>query len=95
MGRCLGHLQRLGGRKLCVGQSWINKAKDGRLGAQEVSVLLSPGDDGGDDTQQMCCWDTWQGASPQDRRAELRRSQDSGGMRGSLRRDRTGRERLS
>lgn len=70
----------LGGRKLYVGQSWINKAKGGRLGAQEVSVLLSPGDDGGDDTEQMCCWDTWQGASPRERSGEVRRSQDSGGF---------------
>lgn len=38
-----------GGRELCVGQSWINKVKGGRSGAQEVSVLLSSGDDGGDD----------------------------------------------
>lgn len=30
----------LGGRKLYVSQSWINKAKGGRLGVQEVSVLL-------------------------------------------------------
>lgn len=68
----------LGRRELCVGQSWINKVKDGRLGAQQVSVLLSPGDDGGDDTEQMCCWDTWQGVSLRKRREEVRRSWDSG-----------------
>lgn len=44
-----------GGRKLCVGWSWIIKVRGGRLGAQGASVLLSPCDDGGDDTEQMCC----------------------------------------
>lgn len=66
-GAALYTLKELGGRKLRVGQGWINKAKAGRLGAQEVSVLLSPGDDGGDDIQQTCCWDTWQGVSPRER----------------------------
>lgn len=33
-------------------QSCKNKAQGGRLGAREVSVLLSPGNDRGDDTEQ-------------------------------------------
>ena len=51
---CLNTSKKLGwGRELCVGHSWKNKVKGGRSGAQDVSVLLSSGDDGGDDRADM------------------------------------------